>query len=126
MDAYKKATADQITTVLGNTPELYEAIWELVCEHLRYSCGYPDMDPEQYRQMLAREGESGVANEIKGEISMFVHKEVEKLGITASGGLPGLIIDLFDFDDSGLWTEVAEVFVPGIRTYADTTGQEWT
>lgn len=108
---------DIIGATLANTREMDAEVRARVAEYLRYSMGYADMSPDDYRDMLAREGDYALAWEVAPVVSDVVRGLVAARLGGEDGVMPGdtiarLTVSLFQFDDRTRWAAIAHGFLP--------------
>ena len=108
---------DIIGATLANTRTMDAEVRACVAEYLRYSMGYPDMSPDDYRDMLAREGDYALAWEVAPIVSdtvrsMVVERLAGQDGVVAGDTVGLLIVSLFQFDDRVRWAAIAHGFLP--------------
>lgn len=137
MQQYEQATADEIANKIKGDAAFDTELTRRITQHIRYRMRYNDMSLDQYRQELAVHGETGIAREIQGVVREFAY-ECVALRLNNENAVPyegqeavmfeentmgSLIIDMFDFRNTGLWSDIAKRWVPGISDYARDIGE---
>ncbi len=129
MGEYNDTLAFGISVTLENDREHKEALNKAVAERIRDGLGYPNANPDTYREILAHDGARNVAWDVRDVVSDYVLTEVSRrMGDPTGQFLPddtiGLLIGgMFDLGNADLWADIASRFVPETpEDYAETLG----
>jgi hypothetical protein len=134
MSEYTDTVAFSISVTLENDSEHKTAVVKAVCERIRDGMGQDNANPDDYREMLNREGIHNMSYDVRDVVSDYVMEMVAtrlggKRGLTMTGeyvtfmpdDMPALVISgLFDFMNADLWADIAYRFIPETpEDYAD-------
>lgn len=118
LSEYQHIIARTIYALVDNEETVLAAVQDAVIDRIRYGSGYPDMSAEDY-QTMHRERPGEIADNLRDVVQEAILDKCEVTGFADD-----LLRDLMDLGDRGIWTEVADTYVPTPADYAAAIGEE--